>query len=113
MFNLDVLLGVLPSLLLILVWTAGLIVVAMHPGRGRWRSLALGGFAALTLHMVVSLLPTVMILSGVGREAYTGQMVFSTGIYLVGLVVEIIGVVLLVGAVLDGRRGLSAPTSAD
>lgn len=54
-----------------------------------------------------------MILSGVGREAYTGQMVFSTGIYLVGLVFEIIGVVLLVGAVLDGRRGLSAPTSVD
>lgn len=94
-----VLTSVIPGLLLVLVFVAGLVLVARRSG-GTWRSLSLAGLGVLLSATLVNMVLTLSLVTGSYR--------FRVGLLfgLVGLfttVLNVIGTGLLIASVLSGR----------
>ena len=106
MMSLSMLSSLIPSVVLALIWAAGLIVCLIRPERGRWRLLAMGGFGALTLATVLGLVPQVVLMT-LGYAPNIAAMFGIVG--LVSLAISLVGIVLLIAAVISERPGGASP----
>jgi hypothetical protein len=108
MFSMSYVFSLVPSVLVLLLWVAGLVASAVHPDRGRWRALAMGGFGTLAAASVVGMLPNIILMtSGYRPPVHALLAVFG----IVGLILSLIGTGLVIAAVLTGRPGRPAGTT--
>ncbi|MCE1177768.1 MAG: hypothetical protein LWW86_01855 [Micrococcales bacterium] len=99
--------SIVPIVLLV-IYTTGLLVAMGHPDRAPWRTLALSGFGLLILTGLSHLALNAWLFSGGYRQA--GRAMWSLASITSGIL-SAVGVALVVGAVLTGRPRAGASAS--
>lgn len=93
-------LSAVPSLIVILIWAAGLVLTLRHLSRGSWRNLAIAGFACLLVVSLLGLTPLMLSFSDGGYSSMIRIITFSN---VASGILGIVGAGLLVTAVLTNR----------
>lgn len=93
-------LGMIPTYLIILAWLIGVGLVAAHPSRDRWRTLALSGLGVMGISRVLGFAIPLVIYANGGFET---THVIVTVTSLAGVLLDLVAIAFIVAAILSGR----------
>lgn len=104
MRSLEMVTSLLPSLVLVLAWAAGAALCLLRPEPGRWRVLAMAGFATLAAATVVGLLPQIVLMV-MGYSPGINIATLFAAFGLLAVILSLVGIGLLIAAMISERSG--------